>query len=334
MTPEDRDALRKPFPADVVGQLPRVWCKPCGDAKKRGGGTCDKHTKRKCQVCRNNITEAHLHLDYVGHAETTDRFLSVDPGWSWEPMAFDADGLPKLDQFGGMWIKLTICDTTRLGYGAATDGKTGPDAVKETIGDALRNAGMRFGVALDLWGAKFKGDDDDQDSGETHGRGDADQWENAQPARPAQPAQPSREQLLDAGYKAIKDTADVKVLVLLADKVDGYALAETITTDDAAEMHTAINARTAELAGNVPTPPVAPSGPPIVDVQKGRMFSLFSDVGLKDRAKQMEFLRKVTNRPLESRNDLTADEAQTVIRALETQKRTTAGKANGQAVPA
>ena len=54
---------------------------------------------------------------------------------------------------------------TRYGYGAA-DGKTGGDAVKEIIGDALRNAAMRFGAALDLW---HKGDlhaeeDDDKQS--------------------------------------------------------------------------------------------------------------------------------------------------------------------------
>ena len=43
---------------------------------------------------------------------------------------------------------------SRLGYGHA-EGKTGGDAVKEVIGDALRNAAMRFGAALDLW---HKGD--------------------------------------------------------------------------------------------------------------------------------------------------------------------------------
>jgi hypothetical protein len=53
-----------------------------------------------------------------------------------------------------MWIRLTVCGVTRLGYGAA-DGKQGGDAVKEIIGDALRNAAMRFGAALDLW---HKGD--------------------------------------------------------------------------------------------------------------------------------------------------------------------------------
>ncbi|RIH58094.1 hypothetical protein D3C59_37375 [Streptomyces sp. SHP22-7] len=42
------------------------------------------------------------------------------------------------------------CGMTRLGYGHAGD-KTGGDAIKEIIGDAIRNAGMRFGMALDLW---------------------------------------------------------------------------------------------------------------------------------------------------------------------------------------
>ena len=43
-----------------------------------------------------------------------------------------------------------MCGVTRLGYGNA-EGKRGGDAVKEIIGDAIRNAGMRFGMALDLW---------------------------------------------------------------------------------------------------------------------------------------------------------------------------------------
>lgn len=95
-----------------------------------------------------------IHLDYVGHAALTARLLDVDPEWTWEPMATGPDGLPVFDSFGGLWIKLTICGMTRLGYGDA-QGKSGANAVKEAIGDALRNAGMRFGAALDLW---HKGD--------------------------------------------------------------------------------------------------------------------------------------------------------------------------------
>lgn len=93
-------------------------------------------------------------LAYVGHAALTDRLLDVDPAWNWEPLAISPDGLPVLDPFGGMWIKLTVCGVTRLGYGHAGN-KEGGDAIKEVIGDALRNAAMRFGAALDLW---HKGD--------------------------------------------------------------------------------------------------------------------------------------------------------------------------------
>jgi len=138
--------LREPFPATEIRYLPRVWCGTCRDMK----GVCKSHTRLKCQKCRNNITSAHIDLSYVGHAEATNRLLNVDPGWTWEPVGVDERGLPQHDQNGGLWIRLTVCGVTRLGYGNA-DGKRGGDAVKEIIGDAIRNAGMRFGMALDLW---------------------------------------------------------------------------------------------------------------------------------------------------------------------------------------
>lgn len=90
------------------------------------------------------------HVSYVGHASLTDRLLEVDLEWNWEPLAVGVDGLPALDELGGLWIKLTVCGVTRLGYGDSGT-KRGCDAVKEKIGDALRNAAMRFGAALDLW---------------------------------------------------------------------------------------------------------------------------------------------------------------------------------------
>lgn len=110
--------LRKPFDPKAVGKLPR-------------GG---------------------IQLDYVGHAAVTDRLNTVDPTWTWEPMATDSYGVPYLvdtaDGFGkqlkGLWIRITINGVTRPAFG---DGKT----EKEAIGDAIRNGAMRFGVALDLW---------------------------------------------------------------------------------------------------------------------------------------------------------------------------------------
>lgn len=95
------------------------------------------------------IPKGNVKLAYVGHAAMTDRLLDVDPMWTWEPLSMN-DGLPVMDTFGGMWIKLTVCGVTRLGYGHAGD-KEGGDAIKEVIGDALRNAAMRFGAALELW---------------------------------------------------------------------------------------------------------------------------------------------------------------------------------------
>lgn len=151
MTAEVAAQLREPFKPDEIGKLPRIFCGACRNSPAKA---CDSHKKVRCDGCQNKITEAHLHLDYVGHAEITDRLLQVDPEWHWEPAALDADGLPKFDGNGGLWIKLTIAGVTRMGYGDA-DGKKGTSAVKETIGDALRNAAMRFGVALDLWGSQF-----------------------------------------------------------------------------------------------------------------------------------------------------------------------------------
>lgn len=93
-------------------------------------------------------------LAYVGHAGVTDRLLAVDPYWNWEPVAFDEQGMPRfvVNEAGdpmGLWIRLTIGGVTRLGYGSCDPNKS--EAEKELIGDAIRNAAMRFGVALDLW---------------------------------------------------------------------------------------------------------------------------------------------------------------------------------------
>ena len=50
----------------------------------------------------------------------------------------------------------------------AFDEKSGGDAMKEIIGDALRNAAMRFGAALDLWHkGELHPDEPDAGGGET-----------------------------------------------------------------------------------------------------------------------------------------------------------------------
>jgi hypothetical protein len=142
--------LREPFPPSEVRYRPQPWCKACS-GQKSWPKVCDRHTEIRCQRCNGQkITEAHICLKYIGHAEATNRLLNVDPFWDWEPMALDPSGLPQYDGNRALWIRLTVCGMTRIGYGDAT-GKDGANAVKEIIGDAIRNAGMRFGMALDLW---------------------------------------------------------------------------------------------------------------------------------------------------------------------------------------
>lgn len=116
MNQEQQDKLRKPFEKEKIQKLPV-------------GGKA---------------------LDYVSHAWVTERLLEVDPEWTWEPVGFDEYGLPKLDAHGGLWIKLTVCGVTRYGYGEP-QGRDTHDKVKGAIGNAIRVAAMRFGVALDLW---------------------------------------------------------------------------------------------------------------------------------------------------------------------------------------
>lgn len=145
---EELAKLREPFDPGQIGKKPLVNCRACTEATKaaRSGADkhCDRHTMVKCPTCKAYITTGHTHLDYVGHAVTTSRLLSVDPDWSWEPMGYTSEGLPATDEGGNLWIWLTVAGTRRPGVG---DGAS----AKEAIGDAIRNAAMRFGVALDLW---------------------------------------------------------------------------------------------------------------------------------------------------------------------------------------
>ena len=141
--------MRTPFPPHQISKLPKETRAQIDERK-----TDRSKMVWKCEVCGGAHHKNAVHLDYVGHAALTDRLLDVDPAWHWEPMGIEDNGLPALDRNNGLWIKLTVNGVSRLGYGGA-DGKQGTDAIKEIIGDALRNAAMRFGAALDLW---HKGD--------------------------------------------------------------------------------------------------------------------------------------------------------------------------------
>lgn len=138
------ELLREPFPDHQISKLPKPTKAQTEEVRN------DYKKGVRCQLCGGWHHKDVVHLDYVGHAALTDRLLDCDINWNWKPIEFG--GLPAgaVDKDGGMWIELTICGVSRIGYGDS-DGKTGSNAVKERIGDALRNAAMRFGAALDLW---------------------------------------------------------------------------------------------------------------------------------------------------------------------------------------
>lgn len=129
-------------PAEMVGKLPR-------------GGDKDRSKWQWCNVCNNKHAANAVHLDYMGHAEVTLALCDIDPLWNWEPVAFDTNGLPLIewgsaeDEMAVMWVRLTLHGHSRLGVGSVEKSKS--DIHKELIGDALRNAAMRFGVGTNLW---------------------------------------------------------------------------------------------------------------------------------------------------------------------------------------
>jgi len=97
-------------------------------------------------------------LDYLGHAALTEILLRVDPTWRWDFVARDENGSPIIDRDSngrpiGMWLRLTVLGQNRYGYGSVdpSSRQGDGDRIKELIGDGLRNAAMRFGIALDLW---------------------------------------------------------------------------------------------------------------------------------------------------------------------------------------
>ena len=141
------ELLRVPFLPNQISKLPKGT---------KAQNECPANEKIKCELCGGCHHPKVIHLDYVGHAALTDRLLDADPLWSWEPLALK-DGLPAFDSTGGLWIRLTVCGHTRIGYGhaASSSFKEIGSREKEVIGDALRNAAMRFGAALELW---HKGD--------------------------------------------------------------------------------------------------------------------------------------------------------------------------------
>lgn len=276
------DILRKPFEAGLIGKLPRVTCPSCSK------GRCDEHQKAKCNVCGAYVSTRHIHIDYVGHADATSRLLEADPGWSWEPQAREVDPAvlaaavatsspeviravlesapPKfdLDDRGGavgLWIRLTVGGVTRPGYGSCPSGQS--DAVKVLIGDAIRNAAMRFGVAVDLWAKGDRADPTAENATSSGGhavRGrQRESFDAATPAKPrsagprrTQPKAPAdAETDMDwMGHMCddlISSATTRDELMGHWDKVDEQVAAGKCTDQNAKEIRALITQRAAEL---------------------------------------------------------------------------------------
>lgn len=95
-------------------------------------------------------------LDYVGHADVTERLNNVDPTWTFDFVAVADDGGPLIrttpdGKTNELWITLTVLGVTRPAVGTCPATAYSGQTAKELISDALRNGAMRFGVALDLW---------------------------------------------------------------------------------------------------------------------------------------------------------------------------------------
>jgi hypothetical protein len=111
------------------------------------------------------------HLEYVGHAEIMDRLDEVDPDWTYtvqrdipetimlkwldtgaspEAIAILAEQYPFKIVNGSITGTLTVLGRTVICVGDAQE-KRGPNALKEMIGDLLRNGAMRLGIGRYLW---------------------------------------------------------------------------------------------------------------------------------------------------------------------------------------
>lgn len=185
MNEEQAKRLREPFPKSAIGKLPK----------------------------------AGMQLDFVGHAAVTQRLLEVDPEWTWEPVGFAADGLPAFDEHGGLWIKLTVCGVTRYGYGEPQGGDV-YDRRKGAIGNAIRNAAMRFGVALDLWSK--------DDIHTTF----------------VEPKPVANDKQVAKWTAAIVAAPDAEALTKIAEEIGGYAMRDETRLD----LIATFNGRKAELA--------------------------------------------------------------------------------------
>jgi hypothetical protein len=138
-----RDELRREFEPAQVGKLPRI-------TKKDG-------VESWCDTCRQKL-KPHIHIDFVGHANVTDRLNHVAPDWSYTIDHIETVG----GHIAGIQGTMTIGGKSLPESGALD--RPGPwgEELKLAISDFICRGAMRFGVGLDLWikGEAAKYDED------------------------------------------------------------------------------------------------------------------------------------------------------------------------------
>jgi hypothetical protein len=293
-----------------------------------------------------------MQLDFVGHADVTKMLIEIDPEWTWEPTAFDANGLPAYRVENGMahmagW--LTILGVRRLGVGSVMHNK--PDLLKELISDFIRNAAMRFGVCLALW---TKQEWEDVSHTPSTPVAKPAPVAKVEPAKPTDPlvSMDNIKRFVDAckgagldheqiAKSAKIDLADLKESQMPALR-EAFAKAKELaaqfndtepevmddfnpnfkTTDEAvAAVINMFSAEevVAESKANHPAngvPQIKEPGAPATAKQIGMFRALASGKGIATKAEQLSMASDSTGRVIESLDDLTKSEISELITIL------------------
>ena len=296
-----------------------------------------------------------MQLDFVGHADVTKMLIEIDPEWTWEPTAFDANGLPAYRVENGMahmtgW--LTILGVRRLGIGSVMHNK--PDLLKELISDFIRNAAMRFGVCLALWTKQEWEDVSHTPSITVSKSAPVAKSEYAKPDKPADPlvSMDNIKRFVDAckgagldheqiAKSAKIDLADLKESQMPALR-EAFAKAKELAASFAEEepevmddfnpafknteeaVAAVINMFSAEEViaeskANHPangSPQIKEPGAPATTKQIGMFRALASGKGIATKAEQLSMASDSTGRVIESLEALTKSEISELITIL------------------
>lgn len=226
-----------------------------------------------------------INLAYVSHADITKILIEIDPLWSWQPVEW-VNGRPAIHVENGtatMWGTLTLLGKSMLGVGSVQANKQDQD--KELIGDFLRNAAMRFGIALSLWSKQ------DWSDNTTITSLPAVQAKRAEEAKPY------------VGNHPAKGVPSPKI-------VREFVQDSEPTPDEVAEIAAQFNATIVENITPIKKP-VASSGGKASDKQKGLISKLAKE---KMNGDCVPLMQQMFNKSDVS--DLTSKEASALIKEL------------------